>query len=72
MWKTREINGYNFFFKQYETGSEYGINGGRVSKLEIRKHGRAKTEASYDRGWELEPETNAVKTAFKTFLKMYN
>ena len=37
MWKEGIINGYLFYAKVYEGPSEYGIDKGRVSKLEISK-----------------------------------
>ena len=55
MWKqgTIEVNGkqYEYCIKQYDEGSEFGINGGRISKLNIRVNG--KEVANYDRGWDI-------------------
>lgn len=44
---------FTYQAKQYDLGSEFGINGGRISKLEIRRGGR--TVAHYDRGWDIRP-----------------
>lgn len=63
MWKKTKINGYWVEAKVYETGSEYGIEGGRVSKLAIRRRvisrysDRLVLVVSYDRGWDIRPTT---------------
>ena len=58
MWKkgTVAVGGveYEYAAKVYETGSKLGIDGGRVSKLEIRRDGEI--VCSYDRGWDVEPQ----------------
>ena len=36
MWKYGIINGFEYEVKVYDTGSQYGINGGRISKLWLR------------------------------------
>ena len=41
MWGHGTSNGYEYWVKYYESGSEYGINGGKISKLSIRKGGKA-------------------------------
>ena len=54
----------------YEKPSEFGINGGRVSKLFIRPVGLGWQPAliSYDRGWDKRPETQDAKVVFETLL----
>jgi len=64
-----------------EPSEEYGINGGKISKLEIIRAGR-KNEGSivicrYDRGWdtpnEKEPDMDVVAKAFyDELIKRYN
>ena len=46
--------------KVYDEGSKYGINGGRVSKLQVRRDGVV--VCNYDRGWDIKPESYAVET----------
>ena len=46
LWISGTIGDARFSAKVYDLGSDYGINGGRVSKLWIRG------VASYDRGWD--------------------
>jgi hypothetical protein len=50
--------------KIFDVDSDYGIDKGRVSKLDIRANG--KTIVNYDRGWDVRPQTaehNAVFNA---------
>jgi len=63
---------YKYWVKHFEEGSEYGINGGRVSKLTIRKVGEAKDLVNYDRGWDVRPKDTEVKAVYKIILKKYN
>ena len=57
MWKegSIKVNGeiFHYWMKQYEEGSEWGIEGGRISKLMLKHCG--KIVCSYDRGWDIEP-----------------
>ena len=45
---------YTFVVKSFDKGSIYGINDGRISKLEICDEAGDRL-VSYDRGWEIEP-----------------
>ena len=53
MWKESSIkvNGevFHYWMKQYDKGSEWGIDGGRISKLMLKRDG--KIVCNYDRGW---------------------
>jgi hypothetical protein len=69
MWKSRTINGYEISIKCYETGSESGINGGKISKLEIKKSG--KIVVSYERGWYIEPGKDAIEI-YNQIISEYN
>lgn len=70
MWTNGTINGYTYCVKHFEEGSEYGIGGGRVSKLDIRKDG--KILVNYDRGWDVRPKDAKVKAVYEQILEMYN
>lgn len=74
MWKHGEYlvtckgrKGYKKYIweaKVYDEGSEFGINGGRVSKLSIRlenANGTHTTVCNYDRGWDIEPTDDNAK-----------
>lgn len=60
-----------YYVKQLEEADEsYGINGGRIIKLQIKIDG--KTVVNYDRGWDIEPKTEAENVATYILLKDYN
>lgn len=52
-WVKGKFGMYSFEAKLFDSGSEFGINEGRVSKLEI-KFGVGRTVVNYDRGWDIE------------------
>ena len=54
---TDTLDRFVFQAKVYDEGSQYGINGGRTSKLWIaQKNGAQLNEiANYDRGWDHKP-----------------
>ncbi len=62
----------HYWVKAYEEGSEYGINEGRISKLQIRIDGEI--TANYDRGWDIEPKEDdtATQIAYAILLNNYN
>ena len=62
----------HYWVKAYEEGSEYGINGGKISKLSIRIDGV--WTANYDRGWDIEPDKDdeATQIAYSILLQNYN
>ena len=74
MWKegALRVNGssFHYWMKQYDEGSEYGIDGGRISKLMIKCEG--KTVCNYDRGWDVKPIGENAKIALGILLKDYN
>ncbi|EOV1115899.1 hypothetical protein ACOLYJ_002496 [Listeria monocytogenes] len=59
-----------FCVKHFEEPSEFGIDEGRISKLELRVKG--KIVANYDRGWDIQPTDEAVEKALKYVLATYN
>ena len=74
MWKTGAIlirrKVYKYQVKQFEEGSVFGIEGGRISKLFITLDGIE--VASYDRGWDTEPADEAAALAVAIVLKELN
>ena len=62
----------HYIAKVYDEPSEYGINEGRISKLQIKIDGVAVAE--YDRGWDLEPEESnqAAQVALAIILNDWN
>jgi hypothetical protein len=65
-------NNFKYWVKHYEAGSEYGIGGGKVSKLTVRKLGESKDLVNYDRGWDVEPADDEVKAVYAIILEKYN
>lgn len=71
MWSNGTINGYDYWVKHFEEDSEFGIDGGRISKLTIRKNGQARNLCSYDRGWDVQP-ADEVKAVYDQLIRQYN
>jgi hypothetical protein len=63
--------GYKYWVKHFEEGSEFGIDGGKISKLTIRKVGESRDLCNYDRGWDVEP-ADQVKAVYAIILEKYN
>jgi hypothetical protein len=61
-----------YWVKHFEEGSEFGIDGGRVSKLTIRKVGESRDLVNYDRGWDVEPADEETKAVYGIVLAKYN
>lgn len=61
---------FKFEAKVFDEGSQFGIKGGRVSKLWI-KDANNKTVLNYDRGWDVKPTTDEAKTALNMILKKF-
>ena len=56
--------------KQYEAGSHWGIDGGHISKLMLKRDG--KIVCNYDRGWDIHPTCNEAEMALCILLENYN
>ena len=70
-WIDGIIDDYRFQAKVYDTGSRYGINKGRVSKLEIwgrQSGGVSRSIVRYDRGWDKKPATDEHKELLEAVL----
>lgn len=62
----------HYWAKAFEEGSEWGINGGKISKLSIKIDGE--WVANYDRGWDVKPanDDEAAQLAYCILLNEYN
>lgn len=58
-----------FCAKVFAEGSSFGIDGGRISKLEIRLGNEIL--CSYDRGWDIEP-SEEVTPFYESILAQFN
>ncbi len=70
---TIELNGkeYRYSMKHFSEPSEdYGINGGRISKLDIRCN--EKILYNYDRGLDIAPKTADAEIVLNQLLDQYN
>lgn len=63
---------FHFWIKRFDEGSEFGIDGGRISKLTIKNERTGKEVANYDRGWGIEPQTKSAKAALDWVLRCFN
>ncbi len=74
MWKEGAIliggKGYRYWVKHYEEGSQFGIDGGRISKLMIKRGGEI--VCNYDRGWDVEAVDEDTEFALAILLKDFN
>ena len=74
MWKESSIrvNGevFHYWMKQYDKGSEWGIDGGRISKLMLKRDG--KIVCNYDRGWDIHPTCKEAEMALCILLDNHN
>ena len=76
-WCSGIVGNYIFEAKSFDVGSQFGIDGGRVSKLSIKRAntvGNGKgwfdgVVVNYDRGWDIEPAAE-VMTEYKAVMKL--
>ncbi len=76
-WCDGKVGKYNFQAKLFDVGSEFGIEGGRVSKLsiwdeEVRIEKQNFLEScivNYDRGWDIQPRPE-IKTYFDSVMSL--
>ena len=74
MWKEGSLKVYDsvfhYWMKQHDEGSRFGIDGGRISKLMLKRDGEI--VANYDRGWDVEPADNDTQLAVEILLHSDN
>ena len=76
-WCDGKIGKYNFQAKLFDTGSTFGINDGRVSKLAIwdekirqeKQNFFAGCVVNYDRGWDIKPKKD-IKPYFDAVMEL--
>ena len=61
---------HRFWVKSFKTGSQFGIEGGRISKLLIKRDGEV--VCNYDRGWDVNPKDLAAEQALAILMLDYN
>ncbi|MDD2979151.1 MAG: hypothetical protein PHN80_04190 [Hespellia sp.] len=61
----------HYWVKHFEEPSEeYGINGGKISKLMLKAN--EEVICNYDRGWDIEPTCREAELALGILLQKYN
>ena len=74
MWKEGALkvydNIFHYWMKVYEGPSEFGINGGKVSKLMLKRN--SKIVCNYDRGWDVKPADPDTEHAVELLLHSNN
>ena len=74
MWKEGSLKVhdsiFHYWMKQYEEGSQFGIDGGCISKLMLKCNGAM--VANYDRGWDLMPVDKDTQLAVEKLLRSGN
>ena len=70
MWKQGSIKVnssiFHYWMKKFDEGSEWGIEGGRISKLMIKRGGEI--VCNYDRGWDIKPSDPDAQLAMEIIL----
>ena len=70
MWHQGTIGEYTYYVKVYETSSMFGIDGGKISKMQVVKDGQV--VINYDRGWDIQPYTEEEKDIFSRLFAKFN
>lgn len=74
MWKEGSLKVYNSIFHYwlnvYENGSSYGIDGGKISKLILKRNDEI--VCHYDRGWDMKAIDEETQIALKILLHSEN
>ncbi len=63
---------YKYWVKHFEEDSRFGIDGGKVSKLTVRKVGQPKDLYNYDRGLDVDCANEEVRAVLAIILEKYN
>ena len=74
-WQTEKNDKFKCVFLAFDKPSEqYGINGGKISKLWIKDLTSGKEVANYDRGWdeEIDKDNKELIDFYNNILKKYN
>ena len=66
----KEYIAVHYSIKVYDEPSKFGINHGKISKLELKQDG--KIVANYDRGWDIRPTTKEAEIALCILLDQHN
>lgn len=71
MWINGNLYDYAVSCKVFSTGSSWGIDGGKISKLCIRDSA-GRCVVNYDRGWDIIPDGDDVMRVYNVVIRRYN
>lgn len=71
-WMKGTVLGYSFEIKRYDEPSEFGIDGGRISKLALLSQISYTVYAMYDRGWDILPRPDDARKAVELICQLWN
>ena len=63
---------FTFHMKHFEHPSQFGIDDGRISKLDVRTEATRKPVIHFDRGWDIPPRTSDHKAVLNALKAKYN
>jgi hypothetical protein len=70
MWKEGTIkiqnSVFHYWVKVYDEPSRFGIDGGRISKLMLKR--KNEIVCNYDRGWDMKPVDEDVEAALQILI----
>ena len=70
MWEEGSLRVYmdivHYWMTRYGKGSKWGIDGGRISKLTLKRNGEI--VCNYDRGWDIKPVDENTQLALEILL----
>lgn len=61
---------FHYWAKHFDEASQFGIDGGRISKLMLKRNGEI--VYNFDRGLDVEPSDGETETALAILMKEYN
>ena len=67
-WIDGTVDDFRFQAKVYDTGSKFGIDNGRVSKLAVWNRQTSADLINYDRGWDKKPANDEQRALFQELL----
>lgn len=74
MWKEGALrvneSTFHYWMKVFEEVSQFGIDGGRVSKLMLKRNNEV--VCNYDRGWDIKPVDSDTELALAILLTSEN
>ena len=74
MWKEGALrvneSTFHYWMKVFEEVSQFGIDGGRVSKLMLKRNNEV--VCNYDRGWDIKPVDSDTELALAILLASEN